>query len=102
VPIPLAGDWRSADAVIEGPSVRALVEAETRLHDIQAIERRIAAKQRDLILPRCVLLVLDSRYNRDVVAGTPRLRDRFPVGTRAAMTALAMSRDPGGDCLVLL
>jgi hypothetical protein len=102
VPIPLDGDWRSADAVMAGSFGRVLVEAETRLTDIQLIERRISGKQRDLAIPRCVLLVLDGRHNRAVVGESPRLRQRFPIGTRVALGALARGVDPGGDCLVLL
>jgi transcriptional regulator with XRE-family HTH domain len=48
VPVPVAGDLRSADLVIDGASFGILVEAETRLVDVQAFERRVGAKQRDL------------------------------------------------------
>ena len=102
VPIPIAGDPRSADAVIDGEQVQALIEAETRLGDVQAIERRLAAKARDLGLERIILVVLDSRHNREVIRATPELGHRFPIATRAALAALGGGRDPGGDCLVVL
>lgn len=102
VPIPIEGDRRSADAVIDGEGLEAIVEAETHLDDIQALERGIAGKQRDLGVVRVILLVADTRHNRAVVAQVPELRLRFPVTTRACLAALARGRDPGGDALVLL
>ncbi|MGH2475488.1 MAG: helix-turn-helix domain-containing protein [Candidatus Limnocylindrales bacterium] len=101
VPIPLPGDRRSADGVVDGPRVRA-IEAETRLDDIQAMERRIRAKQRDLGIGRIILLVADTRHNRAVIAGVPELGQRFPVGTRRCLAALGRGVDPGSDCLVII
>jgi transcriptional regulator with XRE-family HTH domain len=102
VPIPIAGDLRSADVVMDGGSFGVLVEAETRLHDVQALERRIGAKQRDLALPRIVLLVADTATNRRTVAAVPELARRFPVTARTCLGALASGRDPGGDAIVFL
>ena len=102
VPIPIAGDHRSADGLIGGPGFDVLVEAETHLHDIQALERAIAAKQRDLGVARVLLLVADTRHNRRVMDQTEELRRRFPIQTRACLVALARGRDPGGDALVIL
>ena len=102
VPIPIAGDRRSADAVVDGPDWAALVEAETRLGDVQSLERAIAGKQRDLGIGRVILLVADTRHNRRVIADVPALSERFRVGTRACLAALTSGRDPGGDCLAIL
>jgi transcriptional regulator with XRE-family HTH domain len=102
VPVPIEGDRRSADAVVDGQGVRAMIEAETRIDDVQALERRVNAKQRDLGIGRVILLVADTRHNRAVVAQVPALRARFPVSTRACLTALARGHDPGGDALVFL
>lgn len=102
VPIPIAGDRRSADGVITGPGFEILVEAETRLGDVQALERAIAGKQRDLGIARVIVLVADTRHNREVTRAVDELRRRFPVGTRACLAALARGRDPGGDALVIL
>lgn len=110
VPIQIEGDRRSADAVVVGVvvgvgvgvGVEAMIEAETRIDDFQALERRINAKQRDLRIGRIVLLVADTRHNRTVVAGIPAIRARFPVSTRACLTALSQGRNPGGDALVFL
>jgi transcriptional regulator with XRE-family HTH domain len=102
VPIPIAGDRRSADGVISGAGFEILVEAETRLDDVQALERSIAGKQRDLGIGRVILLVADTRHNREVVLRLEELRRLFPIGTRACLTALARGRDPGGDALIIL
>jgi transcriptional regulator with XRE-family HTH domain len=102
VTIPITGDRRSADAVIDGFDVAAMVEAETRLGDIQALERGIAGKQRDMQIERVVLLVADTRHNRHVIESVPELSRRFPIGTRACLAAFTRGRDPGGDCLVVL
>lgn len=100
--MPIEGDRRSADATIDGDSLNAIVEAETHLDDIQALERGIAGKQRDLGVERVILLVADTRHNRAVLARVAELRRRFPIGPRACLASLAIGRDPGGDALVIL
>ena len=65
-----------------------MVEAETRLDDLQALERRIYLKQRDLGIRRVILLVADTRHNRAVLEAHPELLERFPVSTRACLLAL--------------
>jgi transcriptional regulator with XRE-family HTH domain len=108
VPIPLPGDLRSADGVVgiraTAPAwnLEAIVEAETRLHDVQETERKLRAKQRDLGTTRAILLVADTRHNRRVIAAVPDLQRQFPVGTRSCLAALQAGRDPGADCLVIL
>ena len=102
VPIPIEGDRRSADVVIGAPGWEAMVEAETRLDDVQAMERRINAKQRDLGISRAILLVADTRHNRSVIATNPALRTRFPLSTRACLAALRQARGPAIDALVIL
>jgi transcriptional regulator with XRE-family HTH domain len=102
VAIPIAGDLRSADIVITGPGFGVIVEAETRLSDVQALERRIGAKQRDLGLERVILLLADTGANRRAVSQIPELARRFPLSARACLMALAAGRDPGGDAIVFL
>lgn len=109
VPVPIAGDLRSGDAMlsVQGAAgadhvVDILFEAETNLDDIQLVERKGAAKQRDLGAKRLVLLIADTRHNKDVIRLHPELRERFPISPRRALTALARGEDPGGDCLILL
>jgi transcriptional regulator with XRE-family HTH domain len=102
VAMPIIGDRRSADAVITGPGFGVLIEAETHLDDVQALERSIAGKQRDLGIDRVVLLVSDTRHNREVTRRVAELRRRFPVETRSCLQALRRGGDPGGDALVIL
>ena len=100
--MPATGDQRSGDALVEGPEFDALVEAETVLGNLQLVERKGAAKQRDLGAKRLILLVADTRRNREVIRLHPELRERFPIDTRTCLTRLGGRRDPGGDCLVVL
>jgi transcriptional regulator with XRE-family HTH domain len=102
VPMPIAGDLRSGDAVVDVAEGELLVEAETYLGDIQAMERKLAAKARDLGVDRTALLVADTRHNRAVIRDHPELARRFPVGTRAFAAALRAGRLPRGDGLVIL
>jgi transcriptional regulator with XRE-family HTH domain len=88
VPIPIVGD--------------ILVEAETHLGDIQLIERRAAAKARDLSALHTILLVADTRHNVQVINEHPELRERFPVDGGTCLARLVNGVDPGGDALVIL
>lgn len=106
VPMPIAGDLRGADGVIGGGFGGGfgtiLVEAETRLTDLQAVERKALLKKRDLGADRLILLIADTPNNRKVLDLHPELRERFPIGTRKCLAALARGEDTGGDCLVML
>ena len=102
VPMPIPGDLRSADGVTTTPAFGAIVEAETRVDDVQAVVRRLRSKQRDLGVPRAILLVNDTRHNRDVIRQIPDLRREFPIDMRQCLVALGRGEDPGGDCLVIL
>jgi hypothetical protein len=109
VPMPMPGDLRAWDGWISGfldpsPDQMGLpVDAETRLHDVQALLRRLSLKTRDSGT-ECILLVLaDTRSNRDAVAGAADvLRSAFPIPARRALAALAAGRYPGGSALVFL
>ncbi len=103
VPLSKAGDGRAWDAVITGRGSRLAVEAETRLHDVQALERRIALKQRDDGDVAVLLLVNDTRINRGVLAtARPSLQALLPLGARAMLSALRAGRHPGESGIVLL
>lgn len=103
VPMPIEGDLRAVDEIIQTDTCVCAVEAITRLADVQRQIRAARVKQRDLAADRLVLLVRGSRANRSMLrAAGSILRDAFPVSTRAAMRAFAAGRDPGGDCLVVL
>lgn len=103
VPFPDPGNLRAWDATAICPGCRIGVEAETRLRDIQALDRRLALKERDGGMDRLVLLVLDSRSNREVVRSHAEiLAVRFPVAGGRAIELLAAGVDPGGNSMILL
>jgi transcriptional regulator with XRE-family HTH domain len=107
--LPGSGDQRAWDGMIRGlvgtpPGVIGMpVEFETRFVDEQAQTRRIVLKLRDSGLPHVILVVAGTDRNRAALrAASPGLRERFPLGTREVMQALAEGRYPGGSGLVLL
>lgn len=100
--VPIAGDLRAFDAVIDGHGVQVAVECVTRLEDAQATERAINGKQRDAAMPRLVLTLADSRHNRAAVAAATSLREAFPLGSRAILAALRVGRQPAGNGLIFL
>lgn len=102
VPIPIPSDPRAWDASISGRGWTVYVDAETRLRDAQALQRRTALKKRDTSTNRVVLLVADTRTNRAILSGLarPLLDDAIPG--RRLLADLAAGRDPGGSGLIVL
>jgi transcriptional regulator with XRE-family HTH domain len=100
LPVP---DRRAWDARIEGPGWRVGIEAETRLGDVQALERRIALKQRDGNVGLVVLLINDTAHNRRVLSDPDvRLREQFPGSARQALRLLASGQPPRSSTVVVL
>lgn len=103
VPLAASGDRRAWDAMITGRLWRLPVECETRLFDIQALERRIALKRRDDGDPPVLLLVPRSRANRQALAAAGRhLRMAFPLDARTMLAALRQGNDPGRGGIVVI
>lgn len=99
----IAGDLRAWDVVVDGGSEPVAVDAETRVRDWQALERRFALKVRDSGIRQVILLVSDTRANRAALRDAgPSLREMFPVLARDALRALGEGRDPGGSSVILL
>ena len=97
-----AGDLRAWDIQFDGPGSIG-IDAETRLYDIQALQRRFEAKWRDSGVDRIVLLVASSRHNRRVLADyRDALRSTFPADTPEIMAALRRGRLPGSNGIVIL
>jgi len=71
------------DAMISGSGRRTGVEIEMRLRDAQAIERRIRLKMRDDPVDGLLLLLADTRTNRQAVSTGVSLLDlpRLTIGT---------------------
>jgi transcriptional regulator with XRE-family HTH domain len=110
VPIPIAGDQRAWDAVLEAPAapratpLRIAVEAETRLRDVQEIQRRVALKRRDdSSVEHVVLLIAATRFNRRIVKEHAQaLEADYPMSGRAILDALGHARLPAANGLILL
>jgi len=103
IPVPGIVDHRAWDAGIDGPACRCRVDAETHVGDLQAVERRVALKQRDGREPCVLLLLADTKHHRALLETAGEgIRTRFPIPQRAALVALKAGRSPGGNALVLL
>ena len=106
VPLPIERDLRAWDADIRGtvPAPwRARVEAETKLADLQALERRLQLKIRDDPVGHVVLLVSETRSNRQAIRLLKDgLRETLPLDARDMLAALGTGRDPGASGIVVL
>lgn len=103
VPLERPGDQRAWDAVITGAGTPIVIEAETRLADLQALERRIALKLRDGGREVLILLVADTRSNRAAIkAAGPGLHGMLPIDGRLALARIAEGLNPGGSSLIKL
>ena len=103
VALPVSGDRRAWDAVLYGAGAPIGVEAETRLRDVQAVQRRIALKQRDGGIERVILLVRSSHSNRDALREwSPALLTTFPTGAPTMLLAVRSGRDPGGSGIIVI
>ncbi len=103
VPIPMDGDRRAWDAMLEGRDFRIAVEAETRLHDVQALMRRISLKQRDARVPLVVLAIAATHTHRRLLREfDTALRVEFPLGTKSIARALRAGTAPGGSGVLII
>jgi transcriptional regulator with XRE-family HTH domain len=104
VPVGGPGDRRAWDAVLLTEAARIAVEAETRLRDVQATQRRISLKRRDdHHVSGSILLLSNTRHNRGIVHENGQaLRTDFPLSGDQMLRALMAGRDPGGSGIVLL
>lgn len=103
VPLPIPGDRRAWDGLIRIDGVRIGVEAEARIRDVQALDRRIALKRRDGDVEIVILLVANTASNRRLLAlHREALRSSFPLDTRPVMAALRMGRAPSASGIVVL
>ena len=101
--MPIERDLRAWDAALLMPGLTIGIDAETRLRDVQAVDRRVMLKLRDSGFDRAVLLVASTRSNRRALRDAGSSLDaNYPVATRAALQALAVGADPGGNCLIVL
>jgi len=79
-----------------------VVEAETRINDVQALLRRVALK-REVTGVRVILLVAGTHHNRAAIEeAAPFLKAEFPCGVRRCLAALGAGTDPGADAMVIV
>lgn len=103
VPLPLVGDRRPWDATVGGPGWRFGIEAETRLEDAQALARKIALKARDGDVAGVILLIADTRRNRQLEAVVrATLGQEYVTEQREILRALASGQQPPGSGIVRL
>lgn len=103
VTLPIEGDLRSWDAVISTAHDWVPVDAEARLSDLQALERRTNLKARDSGAQRVILLVADTRTNRMALKASPDAwRAGFPVDTRTALRLLGKGELARQSALIVL
>jgi hypothetical protein len=101
--MPMPGDLRALDGMFVIGPARARVEAEGRLGDVQAIDRGAQRKKRDTGLDRLILLVADTRGNREVLERhRDALRASYPLDTREILAALGRGEMPSADGIVVL
>lgn len=104
--VPLHGrsDARAWDAVLKSDTCVDAFEAETRLGDLQATERRIMLKLRDdPVIGHVFLVVAATRANRRALnLGRGGLRGNFPLDTREASASLSRGRCPGHNGVLVL
>jgi transcriptional regulator with XRE-family HTH domain len=103
VPLPIPGDRRAWDAMITLERLRIAIEAETRLRDLQALERRYQLKLRDGNADRLILVVSDTANNRGMLdAYREVLRGTFPLDGRQIIPALRAGRAPAANGIIVL
>ncbi len=102
-PVDGADGQRSFDVMLHGRGFRVAVEAETRLHDLQALIRRVALKREAAGVERLVLVVAATRSNRHrVTEARSYLSAAFPLDTRRTMRFLAAGDLPPADGIALI
>lgn len=97
------GDLRAWDGSLTAAGQSCRLEAETVIGDVQALDRRIGLKMADDEIERVILLVADTRRNRDALrAHRELLRARFPLDSDEVLGALQAGRIPAAGGILVL
>ena len=104
VPLPIPGDHRAWDAMVEGDGRPFFIEAESHVGDAQDVERRVRLKQRDDPRASTVILALTrSAHHRDFLrAHREVVRELLPLDGPAVLRAVRQGRRPPASGLVLV
>jgi hypothetical protein len=91
------------DAVVAGAGWEIGIEAETHVRDLQALQRRLALKQRDGAMSVLILVLGDTRHHRELMSAAGiALRSAFPTTARAALRSLGRAEAPASNAVVLV
>jgi transcriptional regulator with XRE-family HTH domain len=104
IALPIEGDLRSWDGMVEGNDAPFFIEGESRIRDAQAFERKLRLRIRDDPRATLVLLVATrSDHNRAVIAEHREiLRDLLPMDGAPILRALRAGRRPSASGIVLI
>lgn len=103
VPFPNRGDPRAWDAMLRLQGRRIAFEAESRLRDAQALDRRCQMKMRDGAVDVLILLANDTVHNRQFLAEhREAFRSTFPFDGRQVLRALRAGKPPERNGLLLI
>ena len=104
VPLPIHGDLRAWDGRITDGTRTASIEGESKLHDAQALARRIGLKSRDDPGAGVVILVVNqTAHNRRILAAYREvLREQFPLDGGSIARALRGGTVPSASGIILL
>ena len=102
VPVGGVGDLRAWDVLLECDQDIG-IDAETRLQDLQALQRRTELKWRDSGVARVVLVVASTRHNRAVIREhRSALSSTLPLDTAAIMRALRQGVAPPANGIAII
>jgi hypothetical protein len=103
VPLPIPGDRRAWDALVTLRGRRAGCEGETRLGDLQGLERRLRLKLRDGAVDVLIVIVADTVTNRRVLeVHREGLRSLLPLDGRQVLASLGAGGLPDRNGLIVL
>jgi len=103
VPLPMPGDRRAWDATVGMLGRCVGCEAETKVNDIQAMERKLALKLRDGEVDVLIVIVADTVANRDALdRHREELRALLPLDTREILRCLRVGRLPSASGLMVI
>jgi transcriptional regulator with XRE-family HTH domain len=103
VPMAIPGDRRAWDAVVVVRGRTAGSELETRLNDVQALQRRVTLKERDGDVDIVLLVVADTTANRRFLEQHREdLRGLFPLDSRQVLDAFRRGELPERSGIVIV
>ena len=93
--VPVGGDRRAFDVVLSKGRASVAVECITRLTDAQSQVRAILLKADAAGIPRIILVVVDTRWNRVALRdAAPSVDPSFPLRRRSILRSLRIGQPP--------